>query len=89
MRRDFGRIIKLLILTGCRRGEVGGMKWSKLDHEKGVWVIGAGRVNNKREHRLPLPAAFGSIVKIVRAERAPILCSAPTAPETLASRIGY
>ena len=25
---DFGRIIKLLLLTGCRRNEIGGLQWS-------------------------------------------------------------
>jgi integrase len=28
---DFGRIVKLLILTGCRRDEIGGLGWSELD----------------------------------------------------------
>ena len=28
---DFGRIVKLLILTGCRRAEIGGMCWSEFD----------------------------------------------------------
>jgi integrase len=30
----YGRVIKLLILTGARRGEVGGMRWSELDLDR-------------------------------------------------------
>ena len=28
---DYGRILQLLILTGCRRDEIGGLKWSEID----------------------------------------------------------
>ena len=32
---DFGRIVKLLLLTGQRRSEIGGMRWSEIDIERG------------------------------------------------------
>ena len=28
---DFGRILKLLLLTGCRRDEIGGLQWAEVD----------------------------------------------------------
>src|SRR5262245_22464259 len=28
---DYGRIVRLLILTGCRRDEVGSLRWSEID----------------------------------------------------------
>src|SRR5215471_15305912 len=28
---DYGRIVKLLVCTGCRRDEIGDMMWSELD----------------------------------------------------------
>jgi integrase len=28
---DYGRILQLLILTGCRRDEIGSLKWSEID----------------------------------------------------------
>jgi integrase len=34
---DFGAIVKLLVLTGQRRSEVGAMAWSELDN--GTWTI--------------------------------------------------
>jgi integrase len=52
-----GPIIRLLIMTGARRGEVGGMCWSEVDVERGVWVKPAARVKSGRDHVLPLPAA--------------------------------
>ena len=30
---DYGKIVRLLILTGCRRHEIGGMCWSEIDRE--------------------------------------------------------
>jgi integrase len=50
----FGPIVKLLILTGQRRGEVVGMHWEEIDFEKKVWSLPADRVKNKRTHALPL-----------------------------------
>jgi integrase len=33
---DFGRIIKLLILSGCRRDEIGSLRWSEIDLDAGT-----------------------------------------------------
>jgi integrase len=53
---DFGRIIKLLILTGCRREEIGALKWDEVDLDGAVLTIAAERVKNRRALTLPLPA---------------------------------
>src|SRR3954469_515774 len=45
---DFGRIVRLLILTGQRREEVGGMNWSELDLARGLWTIPGDRTKNGR-----------------------------------------
>jgi integrase len=50
---DYHLIIRLLLWTGARRGEVGGMRWSELDN--GVWTIPSSRAKNHRELVLPLP----------------------------------
>jgi integrase len=50
---DFGRIVKLLILTGCRREEIGALKWSEIDGE--AITIPASRTKNHKAHALPLP----------------------------------
>ena len=60
---EFGRVVRLLILTGCRRQEVGGMRWSEIDFERGTWTIPANRSKNHREHVLPLMPAMRSIIE--------------------------
>src|SRR5262249_37501891 len=62
---DYGRIIKLLICTGCRRQEIGGMCWSELDRDAGTWTLPASRSKNKRQHALPLLPAMRKIVEAV------------------------
>jgi integrase len=64
---DFGRIVRLLILTGQRRTEVGGMRWQEIDRTKATWTIPAGRAKNGREHTLPLtPLALDIIASAPR-----------------------
>ena len=50
----FASIYKLLLLTGARRAEVAGMKWSELDLDAGVWMLPGARAKNGRDHRIPL-----------------------------------
>ena len=50
----FAAIYKLLLLTGARREEVAGMKWSELDLDAGVWMLPGNRTKNSRDHRIPL-----------------------------------
>jgi integrase len=50
----FNSILRLCLLLGARRSEVGGMRWSEL--EDGTWVIPEERVKTHRELKLPLPA---------------------------------
>jgi integrase len=50
----FASIYKLLLLTGARREEVAGMKWSELDFDAGVWLLPGSRTKNGRDHRIPL-----------------------------------
>jgi integrase len=59
---DFGRIVRLLILTACRRQEIGGMRWSELDSDAGTWTLPAARSKNKRSHTLPLSSAAWDII---------------------------
>ncbi|WP_081739652.1 site-specific integrase [Methylobacterium sp. 10] len=51
---DFGRIVRLLILTGQRRTEVACMTWDEVDLQGALWTIPAGRMKNKRPHEVPL-----------------------------------
>ena len=46
--------IKLLILTGCRPGEVRGARWEEFDFERARWTIPAARMKMGNAHSVPL-----------------------------------
>jgi integrase len=62
---DHGRIVRLLMLTGARPSEVGGMCWSELNLDAGTWDLPAARSKNHRAHCLQLPAPALAIVRQV------------------------
>ncbi len=47
-------VIKILILTGARRGEVVGMQWSELDLSEAIWNLPPSRVKNRQAHTIYL-----------------------------------
>jgi integrase len=49
-----GRLVKLLLLTGQRRGEVATMKWADIDLASGTWLIPQARTKAGRTHEVPL-----------------------------------
>jgi integrase len=51
---QFAYIVRLLILTGQRREEVGGLRWAELDLERGLIVLPPERTKNSRQHEVPL-----------------------------------
>jgi integrase len=51
---DHDAIVRLLMLTGCRRNEVSMMAWGELDLDKAVWSIPSSRTKNGKAHRVPL-----------------------------------
>jgi len=52
----FSDIIRLLLLTGQRRNEIGKLQWSEIDFAKRQITLPAARCKNGREHTLPLSA---------------------------------
>lgn len=53
-RGEFGRIVRLLILTGCRRQEVGSMQWEELSPSLDLWTIPSARTKNGVAHNVAL-----------------------------------
>src|SRR5262249_45619612 len=49
-------ILRLLMLTGARRGEVQSARWDQFDAEPGKWIKPAASTKQKMEHRIPLSA---------------------------------
>jgi integrase len=50
----YGAMVRFLILTGQRRGEVAGLKWSELDLKARLWTLPKERTKNSRAHDVPL-----------------------------------
>jgi integrase len=51
--KTFDRIVRLILLTGCRRQEVGSMEWCEIDGE--LWTVPASRMKGGLAHEVPLP----------------------------------
>jgi integrase len=51
---DFGEIVRLLALTGQRREEIGSLRWSEVDLNRGMIVLPEERTKNLRQHEVPL-----------------------------------
>jgi integrase len=46
--------VKLLMLTGARRGEVLGATWAMFDLDNGIWTKPSAHTKQRRLHRIPL-----------------------------------
>jgi hypothetical protein len=52
--QEVANVVRLLLLTGARRGEVLGARWSDFDLEAGVWTKPSAHTKQRRVHRVPL-----------------------------------
>lgn len=59
----YGTIIRLLIATGQRRGEIAGLRWSWINKEK--FVFPEGFTKNKREHHVPIGPLTKKLLRMV------------------------
>jgi integrase len=60
--QDAADIFRALLLSGARRGEVLGLRWEELDLRAGVWTKPAGKVKQRKRHRLPLSAPLRALL---------------------------
>jgi integrase len=68
---QYGDAVRLLLLTGQRREEIGGLRRHEIDLDAGVIRLPASRTKNKRPHEVPLsPAACAILSRIVTGDRA-------------------
>jgi integrase len=63
---DYGRILKLILLTGCRRDEIGSLKWSEIDTEARTITLPRERTKNGQEHVVPLSDAVLAIIADIK-----------------------
>jgi integrase len=69
---DYGRIVRLLILTGQRRDEVGGIAETELQRERHMWSLPAERTKNGEPHDVPLPDVALALLPEPREDRGTI-----------------
>jgi len=63
----YGRIVKLLMLTGQRREEIGGLLWSEINNDKKQIELPPERTKNSRPHDIPLsPLAIEILTSVHR-----------------------
>jgi integrase len=65
-----GQVLKLLLLTGCRRTELAGMRRDELGDDS-TFVIPSSRTKNKRSHVVPLPPLVRAIIASVKSVASP------------------
>jgi integrase len=62
---DYSRILRLLLWTGARRGEIGGLRWDEVDLQTGVVSLSRERTKNKHPFELTLPASALELVRAI------------------------
>ncbi len=59
----YSAIVRLLMLTGRRREEVGGLRWSEIDFDRATIALPPSRTKNARPHEIPLSPAALAILR--------------------------
>lgn len=62
-------VIRLLLLTGARRGEAINATWDQFDLENGIWTKPSSHTKQRREHRVPLSQAVVALLQGIKAEQ--------------------
>jgi integrase len=63
----YGTIIRLLILTGQRLGEVAGMNWNEISDDLATWALPGERTKNGAPHVVPLSAPARDLLQALLA----------------------
>ena len=67
-RQASANAIKLLMLTGARRGEVLGARWEMFDLENGIWTKPSAHTKQRSEHRVPLSGHARDLLVTIKNE---------------------
>ena len=60
--------VRILVLTGARRGEVLSACWDQFDLDRGIWTKPSAHTKQKREHRVPLSSGALSVLNAMYEE---------------------
>lgn len=86
MSEPVGQCLKLLLLTGCRRDEIGKLRRTEISAD-GTVTIPASRSKNKKPHVIPLPPLARDILRSVRSNGNFVFASERGKPVAAWSRI--
>jgi integrase len=70
-RNEFGALLKLLLLTGCRLNEVAGMTGAELCNNGTIWNIPGARTKNGRPHVVPLSPLAQQLILAIQQRGSP------------------
>lgn len=59
----YGAVVKLLALTGCRREEIGGLRWAEVDLDRSLIILPPERTKNGKEHEISLSSTGLEILR--------------------------
>ena len=75
-RDTYSKIVRLLLLTGQRRGEVAGMTYAEIDSAKGEWNLAEERTKNGRPQWVPFsPSAKAIMASAIKIKGCPFVFS--------------
>jgi integrase len=66
--QDAADAVRLLLLTGARRGELLAAKWGDFDLDAGIWRKPGASTKQKSEHEIPLSKAACQLLSEMRAK---------------------
>jgi integrase len=62
-------LLKLLLLTATRSGEIRGMNWAEVDLDNATWTIPADRMKASAAHRIPLAKQVVQLLREIDHQR--------------------
>jgi integrase len=68
--QNAANVVRLLLLTGARQGELLAARWADIDLQAGVWVKPASTTKQAAVHRVPLSAAAVQLLTEMRTQAA-------------------
>jgi integrase len=86
-RAEFGALLKVLLLTGCRLNEASGMRRSELSDDLATWSIPSSRTKNRRPFVLPLPPLARTLITTVSSNDDLIFTTDGAHPVSIGSKI--
>ena len=66
----YGTIIRLLLLTGQRRGEVASLTWGEISDDLAIWTLPGERTKNGATHTVPLSAPARDLLRALMTNHA-------------------